>query len=67
MSPSFSAFRRLRVVTPRRATFKDLAAYHTRDYLEMVLGGGNGDENGEAENTTSEFGLEDVCARTGYA
>ncbi|KAF9561398.1 histone deacetylase complex protein [Agrocybe pediades] len=51
--------RRLRVVTPQRATRKDLAVYHTEDYLDMVLT--------PLENPTpsisadADFGLEDDC------
>lgn len=61
MNPSFSQARRLRVVTPRRATYRDLAVYHTRDYLEMVLGHEklrNPQQDSDVLN--KEFGLEDV-------
>ncbi len=34
---AISCKRRLQVISPRQATYKELAAYHTRDYLEVVL------------------------------
>jgi len=49
-------------VTPRKATFKDLAAYHTRDYLEVVLSRDKAAEyqQTDAQIINQEFGLEDV-------
>jgi histone deacetylase 8 len=61
MNPDFSKSTRLQVVTPQRASFRDLAVYHTRDYLEIVLNKNNGNEDREANITIdNEFGLEDV-------
>ncbi|KAJ3517504.1 hypothetical protein NLJ89_g442 [Agrocybe chaxingu] len=63
MGPRYSNSRRLQVVTPRRATHKDLAVYHTRDYLAVVLDPSNATapDGGEKENSVnSEFGLEDL-------
>ena len=60
--PDFSKSCRLQVVTPRRASFNDLAVYHTRDYLEVVLNKNNGNEDLKANITLdNDFGLEDVC------
>jgi histone deacetylase 8 len=58
MLPTFSQTRRLQIVTPRKATYKDLAVYHTRDYLETVLQLSRDSSNSELDN---EFGLEDAC------
>ena len=57
MSPVFSNSRHLQVITPSKARYKDLAVYHSRDYLDAVLDpsqGANQASNG------AEFGLEDV-------
>jgi hypothetical protein len=59
MSPSFSNTRRLQVITPSKASYKDLAVYHSRDYLDTVLDPSPG--TNQASNVT-EFGLEDVSA-----
>jgi histone deacetylase 8 len=61
MTSSPSAKRRLVVVTPRKASYKDLSVYHTRDYLDAILDTGNpvGKKESEAE-PNHEFGLEDV-------
>ncbi|PPQ90526.1 hypothetical protein CVT25_015816 [Psilocybe cyanescens] len=58
-----SQTRRLQVVTPRKATYKDLAMYHTRDYLEVVLDAKNSDANPETRSLSvdAEFGLSDDC------
>ncbi|KAF8962333.1 hypothetical protein BDZ97DRAFT_1122965 [Flammula alnicola] len=62
-----SARRRLQVVTQIKASYKDLAVYHTRDYLDVVLDssaavdGEDRLENGSTVN--AEFGLEDDCPR----
>ena len=42
------------VVNPRRASYKDLAVYHSKEYLEFTLD----KKNDGAENP--EFGLQDV-------
>ncbi|KIM48692.1 hypothetical protein M413DRAFT_59621 [Hebeloma cylindrosporum] len=61
MSSNPSQKRRLAVVTPRKASYKDLSVYHTRDYLDAILYSGNpGKTEGEAE-PNAEFGLEDDC------
>ena len=59
MSPVFSNSRRLQVITPSKASYKDLAMYHSRDYLDTVLDLSPG--TNQASNVT-EFGLEDVSA-----
>ncbi|KAF8804773.1 Arginase/deacetylase [Phlegmacium glaucopus] len=58
MIPTFSDSRRLQVVTPSKASYKDLAVYHSRDYLDAVL-----DPSSSANQASSatEFGLEDDC------
>ncbi|KAF9476814.1 histone deacetylase complex protein [Pholiota conissans] len=59
--------RRLQVVSPRKASYKDLAVYHTRDYLNAVLDASNLTTDGEDQETdilvNAEFGLEDDCPR----
>jgi histone deacetylase 8 len=60
MIPTFSQTRRLQIVTPRKATYKDLAAYHTRDYLETVLLSRDSSNSNRWE-VDSEFGLEEAC------
>jgi histone deacetylase 8 len=58
------ANRRLQVVAPRKASYKDLAVYHTRDYLDAVLDVNKADEEQETEvGINAEFGLEDACLR----
>lgn len=62
MNNNASENRRLQVVTPRKASYKDLAVYHTRDYLDAVLDVNNADEGQETEvEINAEFGLEDAC------
>lgn len=58
-SPIFSNSKRLQVVTPSKASYKDLAVYHSRDYLDTVL-----DPSSSAiqASNAAEFGLEDVSA-----
>ncbi|TFK22393.1 Arginase/deacetylase [Coprinopsis marcescibilis] len=46
---------RIQVVNPRRASFKDLAAYHSKEYLEFVLEAANEVQFNE------ELGLQDDC------
>lgn len=64
LNPDFSKSRCLQVVTPRRASFRDLAVYHTRDYLEMVLNQktGNEDLDSNIPIDLNDFGLQDVRA-----
>ncbi|KIJ61496.1 hypothetical protein HYDPIDRAFT_96532 [Hydnomerulius pinastri MD-312] len=47
-----------RVLRPRRASLRELLAYHTRDYLEYAL---NPSRNHEDQTQVAEFGLEDDC------
>ncbi|KAF9521808.1 hypothetical protein CPB83DRAFT_878428 [Crepidotus variabilis] len=68
LNPKFSEKKRVQVVTPRKATYKDLAVYHTRDYLEAVLNPKNGSLSDkfkglsvDAVEIDREFGLEDDC------
>lgn len=56
MSTEFSDTKRIQVINPSRATYKELAFYHDRDYLDFVLDPTNS-TNSEGN---SEFGLEDV-------
>jgi len=58
MNPTFSNSRRLQVVTPSKATYKDLAVYHSRDYLDTVL---DPSPSPNQVPNASEFGLEDDC------
>jgi len=48
----------LQVVTPRRATRKELAVYHTEDYLDTVLT--PMDDVSISMAVDADFGLEDV-------
>lgn len=60
MNPTFSKSRRLQVVTPLKASYKDLAVYHSRDHLDTVLD--SSPSANQASTNTTEFGLEDVSA-----
>ena len=66
MNPNYSETRRLQVITPKRATYKDLAVYHTRDYLDAVLDSSKSklDAHTAREQpqvvVNAEYGLEDV-------
>ncbi|KJA14845.1 hypothetical protein HYPSUDRAFT_413674 [Hypholoma sublateritium FD-334 SS-4] len=54
--------RRLEVISPRKATYKELAAYHTRDYLEVVLDRtSDRQRSGSEPGLNAELGLEDDC------
>ncbi|KAG7094726.1 hypothetical protein E1B28_005546 [Marasmius oreades] len=57
LSPSYSATRRIRVVRPRTATYEDLEVYHSKEYLNFLLGEGEPDPDALPE----DFGLEDDC------
>ena len=59
MNPIFSNTRHLQLVTPSKASYNDLAVYHSRDYLDIVLDPSF--SANQASNAT-EFGLEDVSA-----
>lgn len=62
-SDSSQTRRRLQVVTPRKATYKDLAMYHTRDYLEVVLDAKSNSDvtlDARGQSVDAEFGLSDV-------
>lgn len=56
MTAEFSDTKRIQVINPARATYKELALYHDRDYLDFVLDPNNS-TNSERNN---KFGLEDV-------
>ena len=47
----------LQVVTPSKASYKDLAMYHSRDYLDTVL---DPSLSANQVSNATEFGLEDV-------
>lgn len=52
--------RRLQIVTPQKANYSDLAVYHSRDYLDIVL---DPTLTGDARSVAlenNEYGLEDV-------
>ena len=59
MNPIFSNSRRLQVITPSKASYKDLAVYHSRDYLDTVL---DASPSANQASNVAEFGLEDVSA-----
>ncbi|TFK41576.1 histone deacetylase 8 [Crucibulum laeve] len=63
MKPDFSTTSRLQVINPRRATYKELAVYHSRDYLDFVLEARHIDSSPASlcTGTNTEFGLEDDC------
>lgn len=62
MAAGSSRKKKLQVVTPRKATYKDLAVYHTRDYLDFVLDASKSSNAGADSGFSMdvEFGLEDV-------
>jgi len=62
MSPNFSNTRRIQVVNPTRATYKDLAVYHSRDYLDFVLNPRHSIRElpVNSHGAHEKFGLEDV-------
>lgn len=49
--------KRIKFLRPRRATTKELLAYHTRDYLDYAVNPSNDHED---PSQVAEFGLEDV-------
>ena len=60
MTSNPSQKRRLVVVTPKKASYRDLSMYHTRDYLDAVLDTGNPGKKESQAELNNEFGLEDV-------
>ncbi|TFK66344.1 histone deacetylase complex protein [Pluteus cervinus] len=54
-----SAPHRAQVINPTCATYKDLATYHSRDYLDYVLNPQNSQDSDAP--TSSIFGIEDDC------
>ncbi|THU92818.1 Arginase/deacetylase [Dendrothele bispora CBS 962.96] len=55
-APDSAARRRIQIINPKRASYKDLAAYHSRDYLEFVLspwGTSNHDQHHDRELNSS--------------
>lgn len=62
-----SCKRQLQVISPRQATFKELAAYHTRDYLEVVLDKTSDKQSSGSEpGLNAELGLEDACPQPSF-
>jgi len=63
--PAFGE-RRIRTCSPRKATRRDLAMYHSKAYLDFVLDSANSAERGgerhdsEYASLKAEFGMEDV-------
>lgn len=52
---------RLQVINPAPAEYKDLSAFHTRDYLDFVLDSKNASEpDFDDDSQQVEFGLEEV-------
>ena len=49
----------IQVLRPRKATARELLAYHTRDYLECALRP-RGSSDDQDQSQIAEFGLEDV-------
>ncbi|KAF9003406.1 histone deacetylase 8 [Cyathus striatus] len=63
MKSDFSQARRIQAVNPRRATRKELSAYHTREYLDFILDPNNSNTSSAdalAYETIAELGLEYV-------
>jgi len=61
---AFGLSKRVKVIRPVRASYKDLAAYHTRDYLDAVLVPQSSDISIDANSPfepDSEFGLDSDC------
>ncbi|KAI3601319.1 histone deacetylase 8 [Moniliophthora roreri] len=54
LSQSYSNKRRILVIKPHIASYQDLVAYHSKDYLDFIL-------NGNEEGSPAGFGLEDDC------
>jgi len=50
-----------RVVQPRRASVRELSAFHSLDYIECLEQVTNGDECEEGEHVASEYGLGFDC------
>lgn len=50
----------LQLVAPTRASYKDLAVYHSRDYLDFVLNPQNSSRADGGVDAGFEFGLQDV-------
>ncbi|KAJ8469205.1 hypothetical protein ONZ45_g16967 [Pleurotus djamor] len=63
LSPSYSSYRKLAPLTPKRALRDALSMYHTNDYLDFVLNprrSAESEEEGGSPNS-ADFGLEDDC------
>jgi histone deacetylase 8 len=54
---------RLKAVKPAAASRRDLALYHTEDYIDFVLNPQNADllNSTDGKNQRSKFSLEDDC------
>ena len=57
ISPEFMAAKLMQIINPTKATYKDLAMYHSREYLDFVLDPENSRYEASPKN---DFGLEDV-------
>ncbi|KAF5380032.1 hypothetical protein D9615_006178 [Tricholomella constricta] len=53
---AFGLSKRVKVIRPVRASYKDLAAYHTREYLDTVLA-----PQSSASHLHTEYGLDSDC------
>ncbi|KAF8056680.1 histone deacetylase 8 [Lyophyllum atratum] len=61
---AFGLSKRVKVIRPVRASYKDLAAYHTRDYLDAVLAPPSSNTSTDANSPfepDSELGLDSDC------
>ncbi|KAL0575049.1 hypothetical protein V5O48_006922 [Marasmius crinis-equi] len=56
LSSTYSVTRRIQVVRPRVASYKDLEIYHSKQYLDYLLG-----DSDDEEALPEDFGLEDDC------
>lgn len=59
LEPQGEELARLQPLRPSPAQFRDLSAYHDRDYLERLLRGEVDGATDDAQQT--EYGLEEVC------
>lgn len=61
LTPTESSYStKIQPVRPVRATIKELAAYHTQDYLQFMLDPKNASATVRKSEDDAEFGLEEV-------
>ncbi|KAF8656535.1 hypothetical protein AX16_002499 [Volvariella volvacea WC 439] len=62
LSPNYSSSRRIQVITPRKATYRELISYHSREYMDYILDPENASRTHASRiESDVEFGLEDDC------